>query len=307
MRGLTLASALAVLVLTAGCSPEGEGGAARGRAGAKILVVTSFYPLAEAATRVAGGQAEVVNLTPAGTEPHDLELSPRQVDQLEDAGLVLYVGQGFQPAVENVVERRRGPTVDVLDGLPLDTGPVRADRDEEEALDAHFWLDPTLMERAAARIQEALGEVRPGARSEFARNAAAYRAELQTLDREYQSTLASCQRRQIVTSHAAFHYLAKRYGLTQEPIAGLSLEAEPDPQRLAALADSVRRTGATTIFHETLVSPRLAQTLARQTGTRTAVLDPIEGLSEEQVDQGADYASVMRQNLASLKEALGCR
>ncbi|MDQ3569241.1 MAG: zinc ABC transporter substrate-binding protein [Actinomycetota bacterium] len=328
MRPIVLALAVTLGLGVSACGGDDER-ATPNTSDANLQVVASFYPVAESAKRVGGQQAEVVNLTPAGTEPHDLELTPRQVDQLEDADLVLYLGHGFQPAVEKVAERRNGPKLDLLSALPLEKGAVEAVEAEEhageeneketggkgrgeeehaeESLDPHFWLDPVLMQSAVERIERALSEARPESREEFARNAAAYRSELQALDDEYKTALSSCQRKELVTSHAAFHYLAKRYGLSQEPIAGLSPEAEPNPQRLADLTDFVRRRNATTIFYETLVSPEVARTLARDTGTKTAVLNPLEGLTQEQAERGAGYASVMRENLTALKSALGCR
>ncbi len=320
---LVLASALSLAAVACG---DGESSGDRGDT--ELQVLASFYPVAEAVGRVAGGRAEVTNLTPAGTEPHDLELTPRQVDQLEDADLVLYLGGGFQPALEKVASRRKGAKVDLLQALPLEKGAVEAGEAEEHAgeaeehageeaggkqgekgeagLDPHFWLDPALMEKAVERIQQALVEARPADRAAFERNAATYRAELSELDGRYRTALSACRRKELVTSHAAFHYLAKRYGLSQEPIAGLSPEAEPDPRRLAELTDLVRRRNATTIFYETLVSPEVAETLARQTGTKTAVLNPLEGLTTDQVDKGASYVSVMDENLTALKDALAC-
>lgn len=315
---LVLAAALSLVTSACGDDGGGETGSADG---GKLRVVASFYPAAEAAQRVGGQQAAGTNLTPAGTEPHDLELTPDQVDQLEDADIVFYLGRGFQPAVEKVAERRDGLTVDLLEALPLEKGAEaeaegRAGEDhageekgaEEsaESVDPHFWLDPMLMQRAVERIEQAFVEVRPAAREEFQRNAKAYRSELQALDAEYGAILSGCQRKELVVSHAAFHYLAKRYGLSQEPIAGLSPEVEPNPQRLAELTNFVRQRNATTIFYETLVSPEVAQALARETGAKTAVLNPIEGLTEEQLERGATYASAMRENLSALKSALGC-
>ncbi len=296
MPSLARLLAVSLCLLAASCGGEqaDEGG------GTRLKVVASFYPVAEAAGRIGGERAEVVNLTPAGTEPHDLELTPRQVDQLEDADLVLYLGRGFQPAVEEVAERRGGAGLDVLEGLPLEKGAG------QNGLDPHFWLDPVLMQQAVDRIQSGLSNISPANRAEFERNAAAYRSELQALHGEYERALSSCRRRELVTSHAAFHYLSDRYRLTQEPIAGLSPEAEPNPERLSQLIDLVRRRNVTTVFYETLVSPRVAQTLARNTGTKAAVLNPIEGLTDEEVRRGATYASVMRENLTVLKDALGC-
>lgn len=298
MRRLALVLISALSLIVAGCGRE----AVRDQGNGKLQVIASFYPVAEAAGRVAGARAEITNLTPAGTEPHDIELTPDQVDQLQDADLVLYLGGGFQPAIEKVVARRDRASVDLLQALPLEKGAA----EEGETSDPHFWLDPALMERAVERIQRALGDARPGDRAEIERNAAAYRGELRELDARYKTTLSTCRRRDLVTSHAAFHYLATRYGLSQEPIAGLSPETEPDPKRLAELTDLVRRRNATTVFYETLVSREVAETLARETGTRTAVLNPLEGLTSEQEGKGASYVSVMDENLAALKDALGC-
>jgi zinc transport system substrate-binding protein len=298
---------LAGLVL-AGCGD-------RSRAGdGQPVVVASFYPIAEAARQVGGSAVHVVNLTPAGVEPHDLELTPDQVAELENADLVLYLGQGFQPAVEEVVERRDGESVDLLADLPLEPGDAEADDehaeddDEHEAsgLDPHFWLDPTLFARVVDRIEAAMADVSPDEGDTFAANADDYRSQLSELDQDFETGLADCARREIVTAHAAFYYLAERYELTQLPISGVSPEEEPTPDRLAELSELIEDHGVTTVFYESLVPPDLAQTLAREAGVDTAVLDPIEGLNEEAVADGATYASVMRDNLAALQAALGC-
>jgi zinc transport system substrate-binding protein len=293
-----IAAALPVLGLlfAAACGGDDDPAASRPR------VAASFFPLAEAAQAVGGDLVEVSNLTPAGTEPHDLELTSRQVDQLQDAALVLFAGRGFQPAVEEIVADRDGPSVDLLAALPL----VKAEDDEAGEVDPHFWLDPTLMSLAVDEIERALTEVAPEHAGTFAANADAYRGRLADLDAEFQSALANCARRVIVTSHAAFTYLAHRYDLEQVPIAGLSPESEPTPQRLAELADLIAEHGVTTVFYEALVDPAVAETLAREAGVGTAVLNPIEGLSAEDAEAGKDYAAVMRDNLAALTAALGC-
>ena len=260
-------------------------------------MVASFYPLAEAARRVGGDRARVENLTPPGAEPHDLELTASQVADIQDASVVLVLGGGFQPAVEKAAAGRRG-TVELLRAL----GPAAGNAD-----DPHVWLDPVLFIAVVDQIAAALGRAEPGQRSTFSAGAEAYKAELAALDRDYKAGLSDCARREILTAHEAFGRLAARYGLTEESIAGLSPETEPEPDRLARLADLVRRRGVTTIFTETLVSPRVAEALARETGARTDVLDPLEGLSRDAIREGATYVSVMQQNLSKLRVALGCR
>ena len=261
----------------------------------KATVVASFYPLAYAAEQVGGTATNVENLTPSGAEPHDLELTPQAVARIARASVVLYLGHGFQPAVSDAVKQASGRAVDVLAGLPL-----HGAHGQEAGLtaDPHVWLDPILF----ARIVRRLGAVlhRPAA-------AARLTLKLHALDAAYRAGLAHCARKEIVTSHAAFGYLAQRYGLRQVPITGLAPESEPAPRQLAHVVDLVRKTHATTIFFERLVSPRLADTVAREVGARTAVLDPIEGLTPTEQSHGATYLTLMRQNLQTLRRALGCR
>jgi zinc transport system substrate-binding protein len=255
-------------------------------------VVAGFYPLAWAAEQIGGKRVSIENLTPTGAEPHDIELAPRQVADLQRADVVLYLSKGFQPAVEEAARGARGTRIDVLSGLKLRAGVG----DEKGKEDPHIWLDPVLFAKAVRPIGRALGA-----------STAALSARLLRLDAEYRRGLAQCKRTTFVTSHAAFGYLAARYGLQQIPITGLDPAAEPSPKKLAEIVALVKRKHITTVFFERLVSPKLAETVARETGAKTAVLDPIEGLTPAEAKQGADYVTVMRQNLRALRQALGCR
>ena len=260
------------------------GGNSNGDASNRTEVVAAFYPLAWAAERVGGDQVEVRNLTPPGTEPHDVELTARDVERIRSADVVLYLGGEFQPAVEEAVEGANGMTVDLLEN-PIGRDP-------------HVWLDPVRFAQVVTRVAAALDRTEA---------AAGTLADLHELDGDFARGLARCNRREIVTAHEAFGYLARRYGLEQVAITGLSPEAEPTPRELERVIERVRETKAKTVFFETLVSPRLAQTVARETGASTAVLNPLEGLTEEQAESGEDYLSLMRDNLATLRRALGCR
>jgi zinc transport system substrate-binding protein len=285
------------ITLAAACGGGGEGDG-------RPQVVAAFYPLFEAAQRVGGDRVQVRNLTPAGSEPHDLELNSRQVDQIEDAAVVVFLGRGFQPALEKAAERAKGTKVDVLSGL----GSLRPGAgDDKLDVDPHVWLDPTQLKVIVGQVAGALATADPGNRSTYEANARAYSQELDELDAAFTAGLANCERRVIVTAHAAFGYLASRYNLTQDAIAGLEPESEPSPQRLADLARQVRADGTTTVFYETLVSPKVAEALAREAGVRTAVLDPLEGLTDADAKAGRTYLSAMRDNLAALRQALGCR
>jgi zinc transport system substrate-binding protein len=201
--------------------------------------------------------------------------------------------------VQAIAEQRQEGTLDLLGGLDLRPG-------EGEGLDPHVWLDPVLMGDIVDAVRGQLAEADPGGEATYRANADAYRAEIGALDGRFRDGLTGCARDLIVTSHAAFGYLAARYGLRQEAVAGIDPSAEPDPARLAELADLVTREGVTTIFTEELASPAVAETLARETGATTAVLNPLEGLTEDQVADGATYVSVMDENLAALRSALGC-
>jgi zinc transport system substrate-binding protein len=282
---------LALVFVAVGCG-GGEDEASGGE------IVAAFYPLAWAAERVTG--EDVRNLTPPGVEPHDFELSPQDVGTVGEARVVFYL-EGFQPALEDAIESTDANGVDLLEGLDPSAGRGDEHEGEEpdgEARDPHVWLDPVRLAAVVERLGEELE--RPEAAAELG-------AELRDLDTELRRGLADCERREIVTSHAAFGYLAERYDLEQIAITGLSPEAEPTPSELRRLVDEVRAHSATTVFFETLVSPRLAQTVAREVGAETAVLNPLEGLTEEQLADGEDYLSVMRANLAALRKALGCR
>jgi zinc transport system substrate-binding protein len=294
---------VAVAALLAGCGgPSKTTGKTTTAGGGKAKVVAAFYPLAEAARRVGGTHVQVEDLTPAGAEPHDLELRPSQVDDVHNADAVVIMGTGFQPSVERAARRRPGGR-GVLEVLPA----VLGDQGRRSGVDPHVWLDPVLMQAVIGQVHEALAAVLPAsARPDLDANASRYRELLTGLDDQYRAGLAQCARKEIVTTHEAFGRLAARYGLTQEAIAGLSPEAEPTPARIAELADLVRSRGVTTVFTEELVSPRVAQALAREAHVRTDVLSPIEGLTSAERQAGDNYVSLMDRNLAKLRAALGC-
>jgi zinc transport system substrate-binding protein len=263
---------------------SGCGGGSGSDSSRKISVVAAFYPLAYAAEQIGGSSVDVTNLTPPGTEPHDVELSVRDVEKVRSADVVFYLGAGFQPALERAVDGADGETVDLLQSVDV------------HEKDPHVWLDPVRYEQIAKRIGAVLD--RPS--EPFVRRVAKLHAD-------YRAGLARCERREIVTSHEAFGYLSDRYGLKQIAITGFSPEAEPTPRALEHVIEQVRESGATTVFFETLLSPRIAETVARETGARTAVLNPIEGLTEDELARGENYFTVMRENLATLRKALGCR
>jgi zinc transport system substrate-binding protein len=258
-------------------------------------VVASFYPYAFVAEQVGGSHIEVDNLTSPGVEPHDVELKPQQVGAVQSADLVIYQ-RGFQNAVDDAVDQADLPGDDVLDVATI----LRRD----EALgDPHVWLDPSMMVTVVRAVEKRLSTADPDRASVFAAKAQHLERELTQLDSDFTGGLKTCRTRTIVTSHAAFHHLAERYRLTQVPIAGIDPTNEPTPSQLADISSLVKREGITTIFTEELVSPAIAETVAQETGARTATLDPIEGLGDEGT---GSYLTLMRRNLDAIRTANGC-
>lgn len=282
-----------VLVAVVAAALTGCGGNSSGSGGSGgPEVAASFYPLQWVAERVGGERVDVRNLTPPGAEPHDLELGPREVAAIGEADIVVFLAD-FQPAVDDAVRQEAGDrALDVTRAARL------------VGSDPHFWLDPTRLADVADAVALRLADVDRSAAQGYARRAAAVRAELEALDAELRAGLAGCAGTDLVTSHTAFGYLAQRYGLEQVGVSGLTPDADPSPADLARVADFVRDNDVRTIYYETLVSPEVADTVSRETGARTAVLDPLEGLTEKSA--GADYGAVMRANLATLRAGQPC-
>ena len=282
---------IAALVLSA-CGSPGVG------ADGKIAVVASFYPLQYATQQIGGSLVAVTSLTKPGAEPHDIELTPRAVASVSRARLVVYE-KGLQGAVDQAVESQGG-------GHSLDVAPS-ANLDlklESGATDPHFWLDPQRYSEVAKAIAERLAQLDPAHRPDFEKNATVFEGKLAALSQEFTTGLASCQRRDIVTSHAAFGYLARRFDLRQIAINGLFPGSEPKAGVLATVSDYAKAHGVTTIYAETLVSPAIAQTVAHETGARVRTLDPLEGLTDASL--GKDYFEVMRSNLQVLRAGQSC-
>jgi zinc transport system substrate-binding protein len=292
---LTLGTALIGLSCSEGATRDDD----------RTSVVASFYPLRFVAERLGGACVSVTDLTPPGVEPHDLELTPDAVESIATADVVLYLGGGFQPAIEDAIDDAQGETVDLLGMVP--TLPAAGEEAEEGlTVDPHVWLDPGTFEEIVTATADALGRTEGAVSCDIAQAAEELRSDLGELDEDFRSTLDGCDRDVIVTNHAAFGYLASAYGLRQEAIAGVEPEGEPSAKRLAEVKELVEREGVTTILTEELVSPDVAETLAAEAGVDTAVLFTIEGLTEVEAAAGDDYLSLMQDNLETLRVALGC-
>ncbi|MFC8224284.1 metal ABC transporter substrate-binding protein [Streptomyces sp. NPDC057287] len=308
------AVALGLTALSACSSSD----AAEGGSDGKLDVVASFYPMQFLAEEIGGPHVSVTTLTKPGAEPHDLELSPRQIGGLSDADYILFL-KGVQPAVDDAVAQAGVEhTVDAAKLTTLEShgSEVGHDHGEEEGgeheheeqeagLDPHIWLDPVKYAEVAEGVGKSLEKADPDHAADYRKNTDTLVGELNALDSAYRTGLKSTATKTFITTHSAFGYLAERYGLTQEGIAGIDPEAEPSPARIDEIHHVAEETGATTVFFETLASDRTARTLAKDLGLRTGVLDPLEGITDRSA--GADYLEVMKSNLTALQKALGAK
>jgi zinc transport system substrate-binding protein len=285
----------------------------------KPLVVASFYPLYEFAKQIAGEHAEVISLVPVGIEPHDWEPAPQDIIRVQRAKLFVYNGAGLEPWVEKLLRdaKARGTAVvRATERVALLAGDrpghehaakPGAPKGDTHAVDPHVWLDPVRAQAQVEAIRAGLAKADPANAASYAANAHAYRTKLAALDMAFATGLKQCARRDFVTTHSAFSYLAQRYGLTQIPIQGIAPETEPNPADLAALVKLAKARKVRYVFFETLVSAKLAETLAREIGAQTLVLNPVEGLTKEEEAAGKGYLSVMDENLQNLRLGLECR
>jgi len=281
----------------------------------KIKVAATFYPLAEFARQIGKDKIEVLMLVPSGSEPHSFEPKPQDIIRMQESQVIIYNGANFEPWFEKTkpeLEKSNIKLVQATENLQLIQG--EDDHSQEEEIheekgvqyDPHVWLDPILSIQIVDKITASLKEIDPQNADIYQENATAFKQQLTTLDLNYKSSLQSCKKRQIITSHNAFAYLASRYNFTAIPISGISPDEEPTPQKLGEIVQIARQNQIKYIFFESLVSPRISDTIATEVGAKTLVFNPIEGLTDEQIQQGENYISIHNQNLQNLKTALEC-
>lgn len=279
----------------------------------KVRVSATFYPMAEFARQVGGDLVEVTTLVSPGIEPHDHDPTPQDMAGVHKSRVFIYNGAGFEPWAEKISDELSSGGVVIVnasDGIELmtrDGGESEDGSGTNSSYDPHVWLDPILASRQVDNIKKGLIEADPQNEAAYEANASAFKDKLADLDNAYRTGLADCGRVDIVTSHQAFKYLAARYDIKVMAISGLSPDEEPSPQRLAEIAQFARRNDVQYIFFETLVSPKLAETIADELGVKTLVFNPLEGLTEQEIAEGMDYLSVQRDNLEKLRTSLDCK
>jgi zinc transport system substrate-binding protein len=307
--------------------------------GQKISVVTTIFPLYDFTKNIAGDRADVQNLVPPGSEPHNWEPTPKEMVNITKAGLFVYTGANLESWVDKMLDSIDAPNMVVVNAskniaiLSMAPGAEEHEHHKESpdhesdlkkeevsngsehehehehehdgSVDPHIWVDPVNAKSIVDNILAGMIAVDPANSDYYTANASAYKAKLDQLDADYKTALAGAKGKEFITSHAAFGYLAQRYGIEQVSVRGLSPEAEPTPSRMAEVINTVKQHGIKYIFFESLVSPKLSETIARDTGAKTLVLNPVGGLTGEELAAGKDYISVMRENLNNLKIAFG--
>ena len=324
VRGIAVSAvAVAAAGLLAACGGA-AGGSASAAASDKVQVVASFYPMADFAQKVGGDHVEVTNLVPAGTEPHEWEPSPKDITKIQSAQVFVYNGAGMEGWVDDALESTDTSKVQVVEASKgLDLLPGEDDHEhegegeeategessdehahEENEYNPHVWLYPVYAKREMENIKDARVKADPDHKDDYEANYKKYADEFDQLDKDYKEQIAAAKGKTLVVSHDAYGYLAKAYGLETKPIAGMDAEGEPDAKTMAQIIDYVKANNVKVIFSEDLVSPKVAQQIADATGAECKVLNPLEGLTDEQLKDGEDYVSVMKSNLKEIVDAL---
>lgn len=301
-KSVTMLAVSGLMLSGCGAATQTASDTAAQKSDNKIKVITTFYPMYDFAKNIAGDHADVTALIPSGVEPHDWEPTQKDIEAIAKADVFVYNG-GVESWVADTlksVNNEKLQVVEASQGIALMEGI----EEEHDHLDPHVWLDPVFAQKQVRTIEAALEQADPNHKDDYKKNADAFISKLQALDKEYRDTLSSAKRKEFVTQHAAFGYLAKRYGVKQIPIAGLSPDVEPSPSELVEIVHFAKEHQVKTIFFETLVSPKVAETVAKEIGAKTAVLNPIEGLTEEEKANNLDYLGIMKKNLNELAKAL---
>lgn len=303
IAGFTCFLTALTLVVLSGCSANKSTGI-NADGNKKLTVYTSFYPMYDFANKVGGDRISLSNLVPAGTEPHDWEPTPGDIKKLQRADVFIYSGAGMEGWVNKILASARNKklvAVEASKGLELiESG----NREENLKYDPHVWLNPRLAGKQMEAIKNALSNADPSNSGFYEKNFSENLKKLEDLDKEYRGAIAECKRKDIVVAHMAFGYLCSAYGLRQMAIEGMNAEAEPTPAKMAGIADYAKKNNVKVIFFEELISPKVAEVIAKEAGAVTEVLNPLEGLRDGDIKAGKEYFSVMKDNLRALKKAL---
>ncbi|OGO77308.1 MAG: hypothetical protein A2Y23_02720 [Clostridiales bacterium GWB2_37_7] len=302
---ISIVIAVVLIAGLAACSKVAE----RPTQQSDLTIYTSFYPMQFLVTEIAGDKAKIVSLVPAGVEPHDWDPKPRTLAELQESDMLVYNGAGMEPWLPTLlptIEKAGVKAVNTSEGLELlPFDEKNADEGEEGLIyDPHVWVSPAKYKQQAQTVLDALIEIDAANQEYYQANFNKLAERLDKLDGDYRQAATEFKSKMFIVSHAAFEYMAKDYGLTQLPIRGVTPQAEPSPAKLAELVEISRKNNIKYIFFESLVSPKLSQTIADEVGAEILVLNDGQGITEEQIKQGRSYFTIMYENLENLKKAL---
>lgn len=299
------------MLLTIGCSKNSDANESSENTDGKIKIYTSIYPVYDFTKKVGGDKVDVTNLVPAGTEPHDWEISTSDVVNLEKADMLIYNGAGIEnwtDKIINTLENKDIVYVKTSEGLDIhnvsEDDSHKDDGHDHGNYDPHTWLSIKNARKEMENIKNALVKYDPDNAQYYEENYETYAKKFDELDKKYSDTLGPIKNKTIIVAHEAFGYLCSEYDINQEGIEGLTPDSEPDPARMGEIIKFAKENNVKTIFFEELVSPKVAETIAKEINAKTAVLNPLEGLTEEQINNGEDYFTVMEQNLEALYESM---
>lgn len=271
----------------------------------KLQVAASFYPMYFFAQQIGGDKVQAYNITPAAAEPHDYEPTTQDIITINQSKMLILNRGKLEPWGDKIKDQLQGTNVLILtagDGLANE----QLNENGQTIQDPHIWLDPILAKKEVVNIEQGFEKINPANKVYYQANVKKLENDLDQLNIEYKNGLSNCQKKDFVTSHAAFGYLAAQYGINQIAISGVSPDEEPSSRKLAEITDLVKKENIKVIFFESLVSPKLSQTIAQETGAKAMVLDPIEGIIQEDLNKGRNYLTIMKDNLAALQTALQC-
>lgn len=315
---LCLIIALSVAILS-GCTAKTSENSYTGDE-KKISVYTSFYAMYDFTKKIGGNKINLTNLVPAGTEPHDWEPTPKDIANLGKADVLVYNGAGMEGWIDKVLKSLNNKKLVVVEAskdlklLKNEHEDVDEQKDENKGkkeddhedleYDPHVWLNPMLAKKQMEVIKDALVTADPSNKDYYGKNYADNAKKIDELDKEYKETVSKFKKKEIVVAHQAFGYICDAYGLKQVAIEGLTADSEPSPAKMAEIVKFAKENNVKYIFFEELVSPKVAEAIAKEVGAKTEALNPLEGLEEDDIKAGKEYFSVMKDNLEALKNAL---
>ena len=283
----------------------------------KLTVAASFYPIAEIVQRVGGDDVQLLALTAPGVEPHDSELSAKQLEELSKADVVFYIGGGFQPDLEKAIASLPSTAiaVDLLKSVDLIASQEKEEENGHEhghdhgdsENDPHVWLDPANMVKMSAIVSQEIAKAQTSLTSALTERQTAYAAELSEVGNLIDTTFAKCERKELVSAHDAFAYFTKRAQLVAVPISGIDPENEPSAKELEATAKVAKDSNVTTVFYEEILPKAFADTVAKAIGASIDSISAVETISQSDIDDGATYSSIMKSNITKISTALGCK